>query len=72
MPFDLVSFMPLIREHMYGTSSHEHAFIISWISVLDAVPDIDLVMYLPDILDGLFAMLQDNKPEIRKMYAIRL
>lgn len=57
---------------MYGTSSHEHAFIISWISVLDAVPDIDLVMYLPDILDGLFAMLQDNKPEIRKMYAIRL
>lgn len=37
------------------------------ILVLVSVPDINLLDYLPEILDGLFQILGDNGKEIRKM-----
>ena len=37
------------------------------IRVLVSVPDINLLDYLPEILDGLFQILGDNGKEIRKM-----
>lgn len=37
------------------------------IQVLESVPDINLLDYLPEILDGLFQILGDNGKEIRKM-----
>jgi hypothetical protein len=33
--------------------------------VLDSVPDLDLLVYLPQLLDGLMAMLSDPNREIR-------
>ena len=65
--FDLVAFIPLLRERIYTKNPFARQFIISWISVLDAVPDIDLVIFLPDILDGLFKILEDPIPEIKKL-----
>ncbi|XP_025830153.1 protein VAC14 homolog isoform X2 [Agrilus planipennis] len=65
--FDLENFMPLLRERIYSKHSFSRQFIISWISVLDAVPDIDLAMYLPEILDGLFRILDDPMLEVKKM-----
>lgn len=59
--------MPLLRERIYTKSSFARQFIISWISVLDAVPDIDLILRLPEILDGLFRILDDPKLEVKKM-----
>ena len=44
-----------------------YAFIMFQVSVLDAVPDIDMLVLLPDILDGLFQILGDQNLEIRKM-----
>lgn len=41
-------------------------FIVAWLSVLDAVPDIDLLRHLPTLLDGLFNMLQDSNQGIRQ------
>ncbi|XP_001605954.1 protein VAC14 homolog [Nasonia vitripennis] len=64
--FDLVSFVPILRERIYTKNPFARQFIVSWISVLDAVPDIDLVEFLPDILDGLFKILEDPIPEIKK------
>ena len=32
---------------------------MSWVAVLESVPDIDLVAYLPELLDGLLALLSD-------------
>jgi vacuole morphology and inheritance protein 14 len=32
--------------------------------VLDSVPDIDMLIYLPQFLDGLFRMLSDSNREI--------
>ena len=34
---------------------------------LDAVPDIDMLVFLPEILDGLLHILGDQNPEIRRM-----
>lgn len=64
--FDLVAFVPLLRERIYSNNQYARHFIISWIHVLESVPDINLIDYLPEILDGLFQILGDNSKEIRK------
>jgi hypothetical protein len=38
---------------------------VSWVTVLDSVPDINLLGYLPKFLDGLFNMLKDTNKDIR-------
>ncbi|KAJ3649921.1 hypothetical protein Zmor_021637 [Zophobas morio] len=65
--FDLEGFMPLLRERIYTKVTFARQFVISWISVLDMVPDIDLLFYLPEILDGLFRILADTNLEVKKM-----
>ena len=65
--FDLVSFIPLLRDRMYTTNPFAKQFIVSWILVLDSVPDLDMIVYLPEILDGIFTIFQDKSAEIRKM-----
>ncbi|XP_029996590.1 protein VAC14 homolog [Sphaeramia orbicularis] len=64
--FDLVAFVPLLRERIYSNNQYARQFIISWIHVLESVPDIHLLDYLPEILDGLFQILGDNSKEIRR------
>ncbi|XP_049642311.1 protein VAC14 homolog [Suncus etruscus] len=70
--FDLVAFIPLLRERVYSNNQYARQFIISWIQVLESVPDINLLDYLPEILDGLFQILGDNGKEIRKMCEVVL
>ncbi|ALC45820.1 CG5608, partial [Drosophila busckii] len=65
--FNLETFIPLIRERMYVKNAFVRQYVISWISILNAVPDINMVSYLTEILDGLFVMLEDNTPEIQRM-----
>ncbi|XP_059156655.1 protein VAC14 homolog [Physella acuta] len=65
--FDLVAFIPLLRERIYTRNTFARQFVVSWIEVLDAVPDINMLALLPEILDGLFQILGDNSHEIRKM-----
>ncbi|XP_077293243.1 protein VAC14 homolog isoform X2 [Arctopsyche grandis] len=70
--FDLCAFVPLLRERIYSRNSFARQFIISWVSVLDSVPDIDLIIFLPEILDGLFKIMDDPMPEIKKMCGAQL
>lgn len=50
-----------------GIYGHVHIYVqVGWITVLDSVPDIDMLDYLPDFLDGLFNMLSDGNREIRQ------
>ncbi|XP_046483958.1 protein VAC14 homolog [Neodiprion pinetum] len=65
--FDLVGFMPLLRERIYTKNPFGKQFVIAWVSVLDAVPDIDFIIFLPEILDGLFRILEDPTLEIKKI-----
>ncbi|XP_006816625.1 protein VAC14 homolog [Saccoglossus kowalevskii] len=67
LSFDLVAFIPLLRERIYTTNSFARQFIVSWVTVLDSVPHIDMLVFLPEILDGMFHILGDQSKEIRKM-----
>ena len=63
--FDVVAFIPLLRERMGALNPYVRQFLVGWITLLDSVPDIDMVEFLPDLLDGLFGMLGDAAREIR-------
>ncbi|XP_012276092.1 protein VAC14 homolog isoform X2 [Orussus abietinus] len=65
--FDLVGFMPLLRERIYTKNQFGRQFVIAWVSVLGSVPDMDFITFLPEILDGLFRILEDPTPEIKKV-----
>nr|XP_037275727.1 protein VAC14 homolog [Rhipicephalus microplus] len=56
--FDLVAFMPLLRERVYTKHNFARAFVVSWVSVMNSVPDIDMLIFLPEILDGLSTYLK--------------
>lgn len=60
-------FIPLLRERIYTKSPFSRQFIISWISDLNSEPGLDLISYLPEILDGLFRILEDTNLEVKKM-----
>ncbi|XP_014237916.1 protein VAC14 homolog [Trichogramma pretiosum] len=66
LEFDIPAFVPLVRERIYTKNSFAKTFLLSWISVLSAVPEFDIIVFLPDILDGLFKILEDTQPDIRK------
>eukprot|EP00004_Rigifila_ramosa_P026515 TRINITY_DN8295_c0_g1_i2.p1 TRINITY_DN8295_c0_g1~~TRINITY_DN8295_c0_g1_i2.p1 ORF type:complete len:751 (+),score=211.07 TRINITY_DN8295_c0_g1_i2:93-2255(+) len=64
--FDVKGFIPLLAERIYVINPFVRQFLVGWITVLDSVPDIDMVDYLPDFLDGLFGMLSDANKDIRR------
>lgn len=45
-------FIPLLRERMNVLNPFVRQFLVGWITVLDSVPDIDMLGFLPDFLDG--------------------
>lgn len=51
--FSLAYFMPLLSERIYVISPFTRSYLVSWITVLDSVPDLELVSFLPEFLDGL-------------------
>ncbi|XXG40893.1 hypothetical protein AAC387_Pa01g1493 [Persea americana] len=64
--FSIEEFIPLLRERMNVLNPFVRQFLVGWITVLDSVPDIDMLGFLPDLLDGLFNMLSDSSHEIRQ------
>ncbi len=51
--FSLAHFIPLLRERIYVVSPFTRSYLVSWITVLDSVPELELISYLPEFLDGL-------------------
>ena len=62
--FDVPAFIPILRERMYARTKFVRQFLVSWISLLDSVPDSQMVKHLPEFLDPLFNILEDTSPEI--------
>lgn len=65
--FDVESFIVFLRNNIYAKRSVSRQFILSWITTLDSLPDIDLIVFLPELLDGLFTVLGDPAPDVKKM-----
>jgi vacuole morphology and inheritance protein 14 len=54
--FSLARFIPLLQERIYVVSPFTRSYLVSWITVLDSVPELELISYLPDFLDGLLSV----------------
>ena len=63
--FDIHRFLPLLQERIYVINPYCRQFIIAWIVLLSSLKKVDLVIYLPSFLDGLFNMLKDTNKDIR-------
>lgn len=63
--FSLARFVPLLSERMYVLSPFTRNYLVSWVTVLDSVPDLELVTFLPSFLDGLIKYLSDPNTDVR-------
>jgi vacuole morphology and inheritance protein 14 len=55
-----------LQNYIRRTNPYIRQLIVGWITLLDSIPDISMLDYLPDFLDGLFHMLSDSNREIRQ------
>ena len=51
--FSLARFIPLLEERIFVISPATRMHLVSWLMVLDSVPDLELVAWLPHFFEGL-------------------
>ncbi|KOS37388.1 hypothetical protein ACN38_g11812 [Penicillium nordicum] len=57
MAFSLARFIPLLKDRIHVIQPFTRNFLVSWITLLDTIPDLELVSYLPEFLEGLIKFL---------------
>ncbi|KAF8866072.1 ARM repeat-containing protein [Acephala macrosclerotiorum] len=62
--FSLARFIPLLKERIYVINPFTRTFLVGWITLLDSIPDLELVSYLPEFLSGLFKFLSDPNRDV--------
>ncbi|KAI9722852.1 MAG: hypothetical protein M1828_004418 [Chrysothrix sp. TS-e1954] len=62
--FSLARFIPLLQERILVMSPFTRMFLVSWITLLNSIPDLELVSYLPSFLGGLFRFLSDGNQDV--------
>lgn len=62
--FSLARFIPLLKERIYVINPFTRTFLVSWVTLLDTIPDLELVFYLPAFLGGLFQFLSDPNRDV--------
>ncbi|CAI7607802.1 unnamed protein product [Penicillium pancosmium] len=55
--FSLAKFIPLLKERIHVIGPYTRNFLVSWLTLLDTIPDLELVTYLPEFLEGLVKFL---------------
>jgi vacuole morphology and inheritance protein 14 len=65
MAFSLERFLPLLEERINVLNPFTRTFLVAWITVLDSIPDLELVTQLPRFLAGLFKFLSDTNQDVR-------
>jgi vacuole morphology and inheritance protein 14 len=67
--FNLPLFLPRLIEHLSpkpeAATASMRQFVLGWITVLDTVPEIDLVTHLDDIISGIMTMTGSHDAEIQ-------
>ncbi|KAI1007204.1 hypothetical protein K3495_g1013 [Podosphaera aphanis] len=63
--FSLARFIPLLKERIHVVNPFTRNFLVGWITLLDSIPDLELVSYLPEFLGGLFKFLSDKTRDVR-------
>lgn len=62
--FSLPRFIPLLQERIHVLNPFTRTFLVSWITLLDSIPDLELVAYLPSFLGGLLKFLSDPNQDV--------
>jgi vacuole morphology and inheritance protein 14 len=63
--FSLPRFIPLLAERIYTLNPFTRMFLVNWISLLDSIPDLELISHLPAFLKGLIQFLSDANEDVR-------
>lgn len=63
--FSLTRFIPLLKERIWVLNPFTRQFLVGWITLLDSIPDLELVTFLPDFLGGLLKFLSDQNADVR-------
>ncbi|KAK7414122.1 hypothetical protein QQX98_006984 [Neonectria punicea] len=63
--FSLPRFIPLLKERIWVLNPFTRQFLVGWITLLDSIPDLELITYLPQFLDGLLKFLSDQNSDVR-------
>ena len=63
--FSLPRFIPLLAERIYTLNPFTRMFLVNWISLLDSIPDLELISHLPAFLKGLMQFLSDANDDVR-------
>ncbi|PHH79421.1 hypothetical protein CDD80_4874 [Ophiocordyceps camponoti-rufipedis] len=63
--FSLSRFIPLLKDRIWVINPFTRQFLVGWITLLDSIPDLELVTYLPDFLGGLLRFLSDQHADVR-------
>lgn len=64
MAFSLPKFIPLLQERIHVVNPFTRTFLVSWVTLLDTIPDLELVAHLPAFLGGLFKFLSDPNRDV--------
>ncbi|EOO02568.1 putative vacuole morphology and inheritance protein 14 protein [Phaeoacremonium minimum UCRPA7] len=62
--FSLKQFIPLLKERSYTINPFTRTFLVGWIVLLDSIPDLELVVYLPEFLSSLLKFLSDPNRDV--------
>ncbi|KAL1891821.1 hypothetical protein Sste5346_007363 [Sporothrix stenoceras] len=62
--FSLKRFIPLLKDRIFVLNPFTRTFLVGWIVLLDSIPDLELVAYLPEFLSGLLTFLSDTNRDV--------
>ncbi|KAF1848246.1 ARM repeat-containing protein [Cucurbitaria berberidis CBS 394.84] len=65
--FNLERFLPLLEERINVISPFTRSFLVAWITLLDSIPDLELIAHLPRFMRGLFKFLSDSNQDVYTM-----
>lgn len=63
--FSLPRLIPLLQERIWVINPFTRQFLVGWIVLLDSIPDLELVTFLPEFLAGLLKFLGDQNQDVR-------
>ncbi|XDG04869.1 hypothetical protein ABKA04_004484 [Annulohypoxylon sp. FPYF3050] len=70
--FSLPDFIPLLKERIWVMNPFTRTFLVGWITLLDSIPDLELVTYLPEFLGGLLKFLSGNNDDVHSATSVCL
>ncbi|CAE8686825.1 unnamed protein product [Polarella glacialis] len=63
--FDYSKFIPLLTARIRVLNPSVRQLVLGWIVLLDTLPQVDMIVYLPQYLEGLFGILASDNRDIR-------